>query len=192
MNANDLSNPLEYIAKQQYKNWIEFYTKNTFKSFENNFKDESEFNKFLNNFNDENEKFKFIFCGNYYHYLKFNEGLNANTQLIMILAIVEKIYSKDDFIDFKDWCSKNQSEINIKVDYMTMAQEYFKRAIFVVATFSVIVFVNYIFSYKLLLKDFLKVFESIKNIQALLIIMLIVLIIQLILIGFLLKKIKNS
>ena len=87
---------------------------------------------------------------------------------------------------------KNQSEINIKVDYMTMAQEYFKRAIFVVATFSVIVFVNYIFSYKLLLKDFLKVFESIKNIQALLIIMLIVLIIQLILIGFLLKKIKNS
>ncbi len=39
---------------------------------------------------------------------------------------------------------KNQDEINIKVDYMTMAQEYFKRAIVVVATFSVIVFVNYI------------------------------------------------
>lgn len=114
MNADDLSNPLEYIAKQQYKNWIEFYTKNTFKSFENNFKDESEFNKFLNNFNDENEKFKFIFCGNYYHYLKFNAGLNANIQLIMILSIVEKIYSKDDFIDFKDWCAKNQSEINIR------------------------------------------------------------------------------
>jgi hypothetical protein len=39
---------------------------------------------------------------------------------------------------------KNQDEINIKVGYMTMAQEYFKRAIVVVATFSVIVFVNYI------------------------------------------------
>lgn len=37
---------------------------------------------------------------------------------------------------------KNQLEINLKVDYMTMAQEYFKRAIMVVAGFSVLIFIS--------------------------------------------------
>lgn len=36
---------------------------------------------------------------------------------------------------------KNQLEINLKVDYMTMAQEYFKRAIIVVSVFSILIFV---------------------------------------------------
>lgn len=55
---------------------------------------------------------------------------------------------------------KNQNEINIKVDYMTMAQEYFKRAIVVVALFSCIVLISYILSYKTVMKDILNIIES--------------------------------
>lgn len=55
---------------------------------------------------------------------------------------------------------KNQDTINIKVDYMTMAQEYFKRAIVVVALFSGVVFSNYILGYGTVIKDILTAFES--------------------------------
>jgi len=55
---------------------------------------------------------------------------------------------------------KNQDEINIKVDYMTMAQEYFKRAIVVVALFSGIVLSEYILSYKTVIKDILNAIQS--------------------------------
>lgn len=55
---------------------------------------------------------------------------------------------------------KNQDEINIKVDYMTMAQEYFKRAILVVALFSGIVLSEYIMSYEMVMKDILSAIES--------------------------------
>jgi hypothetical protein len=42
---------------------------------------------------------------------------------------------------------RNQDEINIMVDYMTMAQEYFKRAIAVVAIFSSTLLISYLISY---------------------------------------------
>ena len=37
---------------------------------------------------------------------------------------------------------KNQEEINLKVDYMTMAQEYFKRAIATVGVFTIFILIN--------------------------------------------------
>ncbi|WP_411679673.1 hypothetical protein [Clostridium thailandense] len=45
---------------------------------------------------------------------------------------------------------KNQDEINIKVDYMTMAHEYFKRAVATVALFTGIILLGYIVSYKVI------------------------------------------
>ncbi len=64
---------------------------------------------------------------------------------------------------------KNQHEINVKVDYMTMAQEYFKRAIIVVALFSFIVLMNYVLSYKKIMKDILNIIESLSINQFILI-----------------------
>ncbi|MEN1970032.1 hypothetical protein WMZ97_18405 [Lentibacillus sp. N15] len=46
-------------------------------------------------------------------------------------------------------CTKNNSEtINLKVDFMTMAQEYFKRVVVLVALFSILVFGRYLLLYK--------------------------------------------
>ncbi|MFT8930742.1 MAG: hypothetical protein ABF969_15570, partial [Sporolactobacillus sp.] len=42
---------------------------------------------------------------------------------------------------------RNSSIINLKADYMTMAQEYFKRAIIQIAAFSILSFLNYILQY---------------------------------------------
>lgn len=67
---------------------------------------------------------------------------------------------KQIIIRYYNNTKKNQNEINIKVDYMTMAQEYFKRAIVVVALFSCIVFIYYIFSYKTIMKDILNAIDS--------------------------------
>lgn len=55
---------------------------------------------------------------------------------------------------------KNQAEINIKVDFMTMAQAYFKRAIVVVVIFSVIVMLKYIITYQLLAQDVLELINK--------------------------------
>jgi len=106
-------NPLDFIAQKSYEDWIKLYKKNTLESLKNYFKSEQEFNIFFDNLCDKEIKFRFIFCGNYYHYLKFNKEINANIQLIMVLSIIEKIYSEEDFIDFKDWCSKEQKNINL-------------------------------------------------------------------------------
>lgn len=54
---------------------------------------------------------------------------------------------------------KNQLEINLKVDYMTMAQEYFKRAIIVVFGFSILIFVN-----EMILRKF-NIIEVINNLN---------------------------
>ena len=54
---------------------------------------------------------------------------------------------------------KNQLEINLKVDYMTMAQEYFKRAIIVVCGFSILIFVN-----EMILRKF-NIIEVINNLN---------------------------
>lgn len=86
---------------------------------------------------------------------------------------------------------KNQNEINIKVDYMTMAQEYFKRAIVVVATFSIIVFLNYIVNFKPIVKSSINAIISMNVNQIILIGMLISLIILFVLVAILVKKIKS-
>lgn len=54
---------------------------------------------------------------------------------------------------------KNNIEINLKVDYMAMAQEYFKRAIIVVSGFSILIFVN-----EFILKKF-NIIEAISNLN---------------------------
>lgn len=54
---------------------------------------------------------------------------------------------------------KNQLEINLKVDYMTMAQEYFKRAIIIVSGFSILTFVN-----EVILRNF-NIMEVINNLN---------------------------
>ena len=59
---------------------IIFYKKNTFEVLKKHFNSEEEFNIFFDNLSGNENKFKFISCGNYYHYLKFNNGLNANIQ----------------------------------------------------------------------------------------------------------------
>ncbi len=107
-------NPPDYIVQQSNETWIKFYKKNTFEALRKHFNSEEEFNKFFDNLLGDENKFKFISCGNYYHYLKFNNGLNANIQLIMVFSIIEKIYSEEDFIDFKDWCNKKQKNISLK------------------------------------------------------------------------------
>jgi hypothetical protein len=43
---------------------------------------------------------------------------------------------------------RNSNVINLKVDYMTMAQEYFKRVIFLVCLFAVLVFMRYVATFK--------------------------------------------
>ena len=55
---------------------------------------------------------------------------------------------------------RNHDVINIKVDYMTMAQEYFKRAIVVFAIFSGIVLLNYILANKTIINDILNIYKS--------------------------------
>lgn len=45
---------------------------------------------------------------------------------------------------------KNQRIINLKVDYMTMAQEYFKRAIFCIGVLSAIEFLSYIVPFEII------------------------------------------
>lgn len=57
--------------------------------------------------------------------------------------------------------NRNREEINIKVDYMNMAQEYFKRSIVTVAGITIIILLKYINSY---LKNFSKFYASLKNI----------------------------
>lgn len=64
---------------------------------------------------------------------------------------------------------KNQEEINIKVDFMTMAQEYFKRAIVIVTIFSGIVMSNYIVTYKAFVQEFLEIIDKLTNSKYLLI-----------------------
>ena len=46
---------------------------------------------------------------------------------------------------------QNQKEINIKVDYMTMAQEYFKRAVWGVILLTIIFVGSYLMANKVLL-----------------------------------------
>ncbi len=106
-------NSLDFIAQKNYENWIKLYKKNTFKSLKEHFDSEQEFNLFFDKLCDKKIQFKFIFCGNYYNYLKFNKGLNANIQLIMLFSIIEKIYSEENFINFKDWCDKEQKKISL-------------------------------------------------------------------------------
>ena len=83
---------------------------------------------------------------------------------------------------------KNQIETNIKIDFMTMAQEYFKRAIVVVAIFSIIVFVNYTVYCMPLVKNLLAIIKIVN--LAIIIGMLIVLIVLSIQVIILTKKIK--
>lgn len=49
---------------------------------------------------------------------------------------------KKIIIDQYNIIEKNQEGINLKVDYMTMAQEYFKRAIVVVGILTLFIFIN--------------------------------------------------
>lgn len=55
--------------------------------------------------------------------------------------------------------NRNHDVINIKVDYMTMAQEYFKRAIVSVALFSVIVVSNYMLANITIINNILIAFD---------------------------------
>ena len=49
---------------------------------------------------------------------------------------------KKIIIDQYNIIEKHQEGINLKVDYMTMAQEYFKRAIVVVGILTLFIFIN--------------------------------------------------
>ncbi|EOU1646416.1 hypothetical protein OQL12_002144 [Clostridium perfringens] len=81
----------------------------------------------------------------------------------------------------------NQLEINIKVDYMTMAQEYFKRAIIVVVGFSIIILINQV------VFKYINIFTFIKNINInwWIGILLILIVGIYILVFYILKKIKS-
>ncbi len=68
---------------------------------------------------------------------------------------------------------KNQLEINLKVDYMTMAQEYFKRAIIIVSGFSILIFVN-----EVILRNF-NIMEVINNLNTNWILVILVILILL-------------
>ncbi|TXL65629.1 hypothetical protein FHP05_05755 [Cerasibacillus terrae] len=57
--------------------------------------------------------------------------------------------------------TRNNSEtINLKVDFMTMAQEYFKRVVVFVSIFSILVLGRYILSYKIVFSDFFSVLNN--------------------------------
>lgn len=58
------------------------------------------------------------------------------------MFIKSEIKKKQIIVKQYNNLKKNQLEINLKVDYMTMAQEYFKRAIIVVAGFSILILIN--------------------------------------------------
>lgn len=103
--------------------------------------------------------------------------------------MLENCPSKKKKILIKEYnnIKKNQLEINIKVDYMTMAQEYFKRAIIVVAGFSIIILIN-----EVIIK-YIDILTFIKNINInwWICILLILILGLYILVFYILKKIKD-
>ncbi|MDQ0214937.1 hypothetical protein J2S13_001336 [Oikeobacillus pervagus] len=52
-----------------------------------------------------------------------------------------------------NYSKKNSETINLKVDFMTMAQEYFKRVVVLVSLFSILVLGKYLLSYKTVLNN---------------------------------------
>lgn len=63
-------------------------------------------------------------------------------------------------IELLNYTRKNSETINLKVDFMTMAQEYFKRVVVIVSIFSILVLGKYILSYKIVLSDIFSILNS--------------------------------
>jgi hypothetical protein len=75
----------------------------------------------------------------------------------------ENDYYKQLIIEITNKINKNAFINNGKVDNMTMAQEYFKRAIFVVASYSLVILLLFLFKYNLDLLNLLNKFIELLN-----------------------------
>lgn len=69
--------------------------------------DRKAYNIFISKLPEE-DKSKFINCGVFYNEAEL-ERSRANIRFIMILSIIEEINSKEDFIDFKEWCDQQKN-----------------------------------------------------------------------------------
>lgn len=94
-------------------------------------------------------------------------------------------------IDQYNCVTKNREQINIKVDYVTMAQDYFIRAILIVAIITIMLLVKYISSYSDLLGSLNNIISKITITQAMMIGIVTVGVFLLAMIFILFKKVKK-
>ncbi len=87
--------------------------------------------------------------------------------------------------------SKNRDLINLKVDYMNMAHEYFKRTIMVVTIFSSLLLFYYIYAYKNITKEIYNLLCKIDVNQTIILGIAITIIALVLIIVYLLYKIKR-
>lgn len=77
----------------------------------------------------------------------------------MLTDAVDK--KRQIFVEQYNATKKNQKEINIKVDYMTMAQEYFQRAVVTVSLLTVVFLGAFVLQNKSMIGDILDVVQKV-------------------------------
>jgi hypothetical protein len=111
------------------------------------------------------------------------------------MLIDYKTKKKNILRDQYNCVSANMKEINIKVDYMTMAQEYFKRAIVVVAVMAILFLIQYAIlsnDITLALSQFLQSIISNQGIAISIVVLILILIIALFMQFYRIKKLKKQ
>jgi len=92
-----------------------------------------------------------------YYSLSINDFLISNSDDLYYKKLIAEITNK---------IRKNSTTINSKVDNMTMAQEYFKRAIVIVVLYAFVVFLIFLpksgFNFSHIIKNIIELFNSIK------------------------------